>query len=193
VEFACDLPGKLVTANTQKSRMSESAFGCPFNESMLRRGPFDYSARPTTGRCRTWTKVIAGTQLTEISVPGDCHAGSLLAVSESAEVEWADELEQLDEQRVVLSEAIGTASRCFDYIYDFGDNWHHVVIVEDPYAGHSNRDCTFDASRVKTCLVIFVVRSMATIELDRQLLVVPEMDKYEHDEIRTSSLSNSDS
>ena len=25
------------------------------------------------------------------------------------------------------------------YIYDFGDNWHHVVIVEDPFAGHSDQ------------------------------------------------------
>ena len=53
--------------------------------------------------------------------------------------DWAQELAQLDEQRVVLSEAIGAESRCFDYLYDFGDSWHHVVIVEDPYAGHSQQ------------------------------------------------------
>jgi hypothetical protein len=53
--------------------------------------------------------------------------------------DFGDELKQLDERRVILSEAIGRESRCFDYIYDFGDNWHHVVIVEDPYAGHSEQ------------------------------------------------------
>ena len=53
--------------------------------------------------------------------------------------DFSDELEQLDERRVVLCDAIGPESRCFDYIYDFGDNWHHVVIVEDPYAGHSEQ------------------------------------------------------
>jgi len=53
--------------------------------------------------------------------------------------EWADELEQLDEKRIVLSDAMGRESRCFDYIYDFGDSWHHAVIVEDPYAGHSEQ------------------------------------------------------
>jgi Plasmid pRiA4b ORF-3-like protein len=53
--------------------------------------------------------------------------------------DFSDELEQLDERRVVLCDAIGREARCFDYIYDFGDNWHHVVIVEDPYAGHSEQ------------------------------------------------------
>ena len=53
--------------------------------------------------------------------------------------EFSDELEQLDEQRVVLANAIGHEARCFDYIYDFGDSWHHVAIIEDPYAGHSEQ------------------------------------------------------
>ncbi len=53
--------------------------------------------------------------------------------------DFSDELEQLDERRVVLCDAIGREARCFDYIYDFVDNWHHVVIVEDPYAGHSEQ------------------------------------------------------
>jgi hypothetical protein len=51
----------------------------------------------------------------------------------------SEELEQLDETRVVLADALGNESRCFDYVYDFGDNWHHVVIVEDPFAGHSEQ------------------------------------------------------
>jgi len=53
--------------------------------------------------------------------------------------EWSAELKQLDETRVMLADALGNDSRSFDYIYDFGDNWHHVVIIEDPYAGHSDQ------------------------------------------------------
>ena len=47
--------------------------------------------------------------------------------------EWADELGQLDERRIVLHKALGHESRCFDYLYDFGDSWHHVVLVEEQY------------------------------------------------------------
>jgi hypothetical protein len=43
----------------------------------------------------------------------------------------AEELEHVDETRVVLLDALGLEARCFDYVYDFGDNWHHVAIVED--------------------------------------------------------------
>jgi len=53
--------------------------------------------------------------------------------------DFSDEFEQLDEQRVVLCDAMGQESRRFDYIYDFGDNWQHVVIIEDPYAGDSEQ------------------------------------------------------
>jgi hypothetical protein len=51
--------------------------------------------------------------------------------------ESGEESEQLDEKRVVLSKALGAEARCFDYVYDFGDDWHHVVIVEEqhPHAG----------------------------------------------------------
>ena len=45
--------------------------------------------------------------------------------------EWAEELAQVDERRVVLSRALGGESRSFDYVYDFGDSWHHLVVVED--------------------------------------------------------------
>lgn len=27
--------------------------------------------------------------------------------------------------------ALGVNARCFDYIYDFGDDWHHVITVEE--------------------------------------------------------------
>jgi hypothetical protein len=53
--------------------------------------------------------------------------------------DWDEELRQVDERRVVLQKALGHESRCFDYIYDFGDNWHHIVVVEDPYASRSGR------------------------------------------------------
>jgi hypothetical protein len=37
----------------------------------------------------------------------------------------------------VLLKALGLDARCFDYVYDFGDHWHHIVIVEDghPHPG----------------------------------------------------------
>jgi hypothetical protein len=47
--------------------------------------------------------------------------------------DFTDELEQIDEKRVILSKALGQDARCFDYVYDFGDDWHHVVIVEDKH------------------------------------------------------------
>jgi hypothetical protein len=43
----------------------------------------------------------------------------------------ADELEHIDLKIVVLVKALGIDSRCFDYVYDFGDDWHHIVIVEE--------------------------------------------------------------
>lgn len=48
--------------------------------------------------------------------------------------EWNDDLKQRDERRVVLKKALGQ-SRCFDYVYDFGDDWHHVITVEDLHVG----------------------------------------------------------
>jgi hypothetical protein len=50
----------------------------------------------------------------------------------------SDELGHVDERRVILHSALGPDSRCFDYIYDFGDNWHHVVLLEDDHAGQSS-------------------------------------------------------
>ena len=48
--------------------------------------------------------------------------------------DWVDDLPHVDERRVVLQEALGMGTRCFDYVYDFGDDWHHLVLVEDLYA-----------------------------------------------------------
>jgi hypothetical protein len=39
----------------------------------------------------------------------------------------------VNERGVVPSAALGRESRCFDYLYDFGDDWHHVVLVEDTF------------------------------------------------------------
>jgi hypothetical protein len=47
--------------------------------------------------------------------------------------EWNDELKQVNERDVMLSAALGRESRCFDYVYDFGDHWHHTVLVEDTF------------------------------------------------------------
>jgi hypothetical protein len=47
--------------------------------------------------------------------------------------DWVDDLPHVDERRVVLHEALGMDTRCFDYVYDFGDDWHHLVLVENRY------------------------------------------------------------
>jgi hypothetical protein len=47
--------------------------------------------------------------------------------------DFDDELEQVDERGVLLHKALGMDARCFDYVYDFGDDWHHVVLVEDQH------------------------------------------------------------
>ena len=35
--------------------------------------------------------------------------------------------------QVALGAALGRESRTFDYLYDFGDGWHHAVVVEDRF------------------------------------------------------------
>jgi len=47
--------------------------------------------------------------------------------------EGIEEIEQQDERPVVLTEALGGESRSFDYLYDFGDGWSHVAIVENMF------------------------------------------------------------
>jgi len=49
------------------------------------------------------------------------------------DLEWKDELQQRDERRVRLEAALGGESRTFEYVYDFGDDWRHAVVVEDRY------------------------------------------------------------
>lgn len=48
--------------------------------------------------------------------------------------EFARELAHVDEKNVELKQALGPNARCFDYVYDFGDDWHHVVLIEDSSA-----------------------------------------------------------
>jgi hypothetical protein len=47
--------------------------------------------------------------------------------------DFDDETGHVDEQGVILDDALGIDARCFDYVYDFGDDWHHVVLVEDQH------------------------------------------------------------
>lgn len=51
--------------------------------------------------------------------------------------DWVDDLPHVDERRVALHDALGRGTRCFDYVYDFGDDWHHLVLVEDLYPDRS--------------------------------------------------------
>lgn len=48
--------------------------------------------------------------------------------------DFARELAHVDEKGIKLKEALGPNARCFDYVYDFGDDWHHVVLVETQHA-----------------------------------------------------------
>ncbi|MGH8129436.1 MAG: plasmid pRiA4b ORF-3 family protein [Steroidobacteraceae bacterium] len=51
-----------------------------------------------------------------------------------ADPEWAAELKQTKEHGVALTQALGPDARGFDYLYDFGDDWHHLVVVEERLA-----------------------------------------------------------
>lgn len=45
-----------------------------------------------------------------------------------------------DEAKVILWDAIGVGTKRFTYVYDFGDNWEHEVVVEKVIAGDSGRE-----------------------------------------------------
>jgi Plasmid pRiA4b ORF-3-like protein len=45
--------------------------------------------------------------------------------------EEPQELDHRNERGVALGKAVGMDARCFDYVYDFGDDWHHVIAVEE--------------------------------------------------------------
>ena len=59
--------------------------------------------------------------------------------------QWPTTAPVTDERRVRLKTFIDAGARRFDYIYDFGDHWDHVVKVEDivvPKAGAPGVVCT---------------------------------------------------
>jgi hypothetical protein len=47
--------------------------------------------------------------------------------------DFDEDLPHVDERKFTLIKALGMDARCFDYVYDFGDDWHHVVLVEDQH------------------------------------------------------------
>jgi hypothetical protein len=42
-----------------------------------------------------------------------------------------------DEAAVTLAQAVGARTKRFLYVYDFGDNWEHEVVIEKIMAGNS--------------------------------------------------------
>ena len=46
----------------------------------------------------------------------------------------------LDESGVTLAEALGTRIKRFLYVYDFGDDWQHDIVLEKIIAGDSGSD-----------------------------------------------------
>jgi hypothetical protein len=46
----------------------------------------------------------------------------------------------LDETGVTLAAAVGNRIKRFAYVYDFGDNWEHEVVVEKIIGGDSGRE-----------------------------------------------------
>lgn len=50
--------------------------------------------------------------------------------SDYLEPQWEPN-EILNECGVVLEAALGPSARTFDYVYDFGDDWHHAIVLEE--------------------------------------------------------------
>jgi hypothetical protein len=45
--------------------------------------------------------------------------------------DWPDDEPLIDERRVRLKPLLESGLRRFNYLYDFGDHWEHVITVED--------------------------------------------------------------
>ena len=48
--------------------------------------------------------------------------------------------EILDEAQVTVSSALGPSIKRFLYIYDFGDDWEHEIVVEKLIVGNSGSE-----------------------------------------------------
>lgn len=46
----------------------------------------------------------------------------------------------VDEAAVTVAHAVGTRVKRFQYVYDFGDNWEHDIVVEKIIAGNSGSE-----------------------------------------------------
>ncbi len=46
----------------------------------------------------------------------------------------------VDETAVTMAQPVGTRVKVFAYVYDFGDNWEHEVLVENVIAGNSGSE-----------------------------------------------------
>lgn len=44
--------------------------------------------------------------------------------------DWDQDEHLIDERRLTIGGLLGTTVRAFGYLYDFGDNWRHIVVVE---------------------------------------------------------------
>lgn len=95
---------------------------------------------------RVWRRVVVPVSITLPKLHGviqaslgwtnsHLHEFVICGVRYSApDPDFARELGHVNEKNVKLSTALGPNARSFDYIYDFGDDWHHVVLVEDQFA-----------------------------------------------------------
>jgi hypothetical protein len=84
---------------------------------------------PSTIRLPTLHRVLQATMgWTDSHLHEFVIAGQRYSVPDP---DWDTELKQRDERRVVLEKALGHQARCFDYLYDFGDSWHHIVILQE--------------------------------------------------------------
>ena len=103
--------------------------------------------------------------------------------------EWAEELKQVDETRIVLLDALGYEARSFDYVYDFGDHWHHVAIVEDRHIRTSPTSPVHCSGGENACPPEYVGGAHGYAEF---LEALADPDHEEHERYQTWSGGNFD-
>jgi hypothetical protein len=91
----------------------------------------------------------------------------------------ADELGLVDETKIVLIDALGLEARCFDYIYDFGDHWHHVAIVEDRHIQTSPTSPIYCSAGENACPPEDVGGAHGYAEF-LEVLADPDHEEHEH-------------